>query len=184
MRYVVVRSIVLAGLLLCPMAGVALAETPLPDDSRGQWWTAWSDCDVTPVQSGPMPESIPGVPDDIFWLQGETTNDSEIEMIVWLWTGNRPLPLNGVYASEGMSTKWLWAFSDTMTDISAKVTNEHGTLGEVQFGGQIAGSSTGPINGWPSFAVVPESGCWTFEIIATAHGGEVYEGRVIFPAVP
>ncbi len=184
MRYLVVRSIVLAGLLVCSIAEVASAQTPNPEDSRDQWWTAWSDCDVTPVRSGPVSDSIPGVPDDIYWLQAETTNDSEIEMIVWLWTGNRPLPLNGTYASEGMSTKWLWAFSETMTDIAATVTNEDGVTGEVQFGGQITGSSTGPVNGWPSYAVVPEPGCWTFQITATAHSGEVYEGRVIFPAVP
>lgn len=184
MRFLSVGSAALVFLLVCSVTGGASAQTPRADDSRDQWWTAWSDCDVTPVQFGPMPESIPGTPDDIYWLQAETTNDSEIEMIVWLWTGNRPLPLNGTYASEGMSTKWLWAFSESMTDISATVTNEHGTLGEVQFGGQIMSSSSGPVHGWPSYAVVPEPGCWTFEITATAHSGEVYEGRVIFPAVP
>jgi hypothetical protein len=33
--------------------------------------------------------------------------------------------------------------------------------------------------------MLPEAGCWTFAITATVvDGGEVYEGRVIFPAVP
>lgn len=129
-------------------------------------------------------ENIPGMPDSFSWLQAETTNDSSIDMIVWLWTGDRPLPLDGVYANEGMYTKWLWAFSEPMQDITATVTNELGTEGEVQFGGAITGSSTGPINGWASYAVVPEAGCWTFDITATARDGDVYEGRVVFPAVP
>ena len=139
---------------------------------------------ITPVHNGPAPANIPGMPGEFHWLQAETTNDSDIDLIVWLWTGDRPLPLDGMYVNERMSTKWLWAFSDPMQDISATVTNERGTAGEVQFGGAIQGSSTGPINGWPSYAVVPEAGCWTFDITATAQNGEVYEGRVIFPAVP
>ena len=180
------RRIVLPVVLLVASLNIAgaTAQTPVAEPRGDGWWTAWQSCEVTPVQSGPAPENISGMPDDFLWLQAETTNDSEIDMIVWLWTGNRPLPLNGIYAREGMSTKWLWAFSESMKDISAVVTNEQGTSGEVQFGGQIMGSSTGPINGWPSFAVVPEPGCWTFEITATATTGEVYEGRVVFPAVP
>lgn len=163
--------------------GVVAAQTPVADP-RSEWWTAWSSCAITPVQNGPAPGNIPGMPDSFFWLQAETTNESSIDMIVWLWTGNRPLPLDGIYINEGMSTKWLWAFSEPMSDITATVTNEQGATGEVQFGGAIMGSSTGPINGWPSFAVVPEPGCWTFNISATARDGEIYEGRVIFPAVP
>lgn len=162
---------------------VVSAQTPVAVDERDAWWTAWS-CEVSPVRTEPVPDSVPGVPDGIPWLQGETTNDSDIGMIVWLWTGNRPLPLDGIYAAEGMSTKWLWAFTEPMSEISAEVTSDTGALGEVQFGGQILGSSTGPINGWPSFAVVPEPGCWTFAITATAKTGEIYEGQVIFPAVP
>jgi hypothetical protein len=169
---------------MASISGVVSAQTPEAPPPGGEWWTAWSTCEITPVHQRSPPKTIPGLPDDLYWLEAETTNDSPIDLIVWLWTGNRPLPLDGVYAAEGMSTKWLWAFSDSMTDISATVSNENGTTGEVQFGGQITGSSTGPINGWPSFAVVPEAGCWTFEITATAADGSIYEGRVIFPAVP
>jgi hypothetical protein len=170
--------------LMVSLSGVASAQTPESAPPGGEWWTAWSTCEITPVQHGAPPKNIPGLPDDLYWLKTETTNDSTIDLIVWLWTGNRPLPLDGVYAAEGLSTKWLWAFSDPMTSISATVTNEHGTTGELQFGGQIMGSSTGPVNGWPSFAVLPEAGCWTFEITATAADGSIYEGQVIFPAVP
>ena len=182
-----IRRTVLTLVLLLAAAPFAatVAQTPAPMPTGGEWWTAWSACEITPVRYGPAPKNIPGTPDSFFWLQAETTNASEIDLIVWLWTGNRPLPLNGVYASDGTSTKWLWAFSEPMRDIAAVVTNERGTEGEVQFGGQIMGSSTGPINGWPSYAIVPEPGCWTFAITATAvDDGEVYEGRVIFPAVP
>lgn len=169
--------------LLTPVS-LATAQTPVPPPTEGGWWTAWSTCDITPVQFGPTPENIPGMGEDILWLEGETTNDSNIDMIVWLWTGNRPLPLNGQYASDGSSTKWLWAFSEEMRDLSVTVTNESGTEGEVQLAGKITGSSTGPINGWPSGVILPEPGCWTFEITATAESGEIYEGRLVFPAVP
>lgn len=162
----------------------AAAQTPVAEPSGGEWWTAWSSCDITPVQHGPAPENISGMPESFYWLQAETMNDSSIDMIVWLWTGDRPLPINGIYASDATFTKWLWAFSEPMRDIAATVTNEQGDTGQVQFGGAILGSSTGPINGWPSYAIVPEAGCWTFDITATAIDGDVYEGRVIFPAVP
>lgn len=178
------RTFLLVTLLVASLNVSAAAQTPVAQPSGGEWWTAWSSCEVTPVQHGPAPENIPGMPDSFYWLQAETTNDSSIDLIVWLWTGDRPLPLDGVYARGGMSTKWLWAFSEPMQDITATVTNEHGTAGEMQFGGAIMGSSTGPINGWPSYAVVPEPGCWTFDITATARDGAVYEGRVVFPAVP
>jgi hypothetical protein len=111
--------------------------------------------------------------------QAETTNGSDIDMIVWLWTGNRALPLNGQYAADGTSTKWLWAFSEEMRDISVTVTSETGARGEVQVGD----SSTGPINGWPSGVLLPEPGCWTFDITANALDGDIYEGRLVFPAV-
>ena len=88
---------------------MASAQTPVTMPAGGGWWTAWSSCDITPVQFGSPPENIPGMAEDIFWLEAETTNGSDIDMIVWLWTGNRPLPLNGMYASDGSSTKWLWA---------------------------------------------------------------------------
>jgi hypothetical protein len=179
------RTILLMVLTLASMPfAISAAQTPVPMPPGGEWWTAWSSCDITPVQYGPAPENIPGTPDSIYWLQGETTSESDIDMIVWLWTGNRPLPLDGVYASDGTFTKWLWAFSEPMRDIIATVTNERGTEGEVQFGGEILSSTTGPINGWPSYAIAPEPGCWTFEITATALDGEIYQGRVIFPAVP
>lgn len=71
-----------------------------------------------------------------------------------------------------------------MQGISVTVTSETGTEGDVQFGSAITGSSTGPINGWPSGVLLPEPGCWTFDIIATALDGDVYEGRLVFPAVP
>lgn len=177
-------TLVLVLLISSMTVAGAAAQTPVAPPPGGEWWTAWSSCDITPVQYGPAPENISGMPETFYWLRAETTNDSNIDMIVWLWTGNRPLPLDGVYAREGMSTKWLWAFSEPMQDISATVTNEQGTTGEVQFGGAIMGSSTGPINGWPSFAVVPEAGCWTFDITATARDGETYEGRIVFPSVP
>ena len=160
------------------------AQTPVPMPPGGEWWTAWSSCEITPVQYSPAPENIPGTPDAFFWLQAETTNESNIEMIVWLWTGNRPLPVDGVYASDGTGTKWLWAFSEPMDEITAVVTNERGIEGDVQFGGEILSSTTGPINGWPSGVILPEPGCWTFAITATAENGEVYEGRIVFPAVP
>lgn len=96
----------------------------------------------------------------------------------------RPLPLNGRYATDGSSAKWLWAFSEEMRDITATVTSETGAEGDVQFGGEIFGSSTGPINGWPSGVLLPEPGCWTFDITATTRDGDVYEGRLVFPAVP
>lgn len=178
------RTFLLFALLTTSVNLTAAAQTPVAERSGGEWWTAWSSCEITPVQNGPAPVNIPGVPDSFHWLQAETTNDSSIDMIVWLWTGDRPLPIDGVYVNEGMYTKWLWAFSEPMQDITATVVNEQGTKGEVQFGGAITGSSTGPINGWPSYAVVPEAGCWTFDITATARDGEVYEGRVVFPAVP
>jgi hypothetical protein len=180
------RASLLAGLLACLLTPVSLAgaQTPVAEPSGGGWWTAWSSCDITPVRSGPTPPGIPGMADDILWLAGETTNDSDIEMIVWLWTGNRPLPLNGQYASDGTSTKWLWAFSEEMQDLTVTATNENGTEGEVQIAGEIIDSSTGPINGWPSGVILPEPGCWTFEVTATALDGDVYEGRVVFPAVP
>ena len=178
------RGLVPALVLMMSLSGAAAAQTPVSPTSGGEWWTAWSSCEITPVRHDSPPENIPGVPEGIFWLEAETTNDSPIDLVVWLWTGNRPLPLDGVYAAEGVSIKWLRAFSDPMTSISATVTNEHGTTGELQFGGQIMGSTTGPVNGWPSFAVVPEAGCWTFEISAVAADGSVYEGRVVFPAVP
>jgi hypothetical protein len=184
MTFRVGRGLVPVLWLMVSLSGVASAQTPVSPPPGGEWWTAWSTCEITPVQHGVPPENIPGLPDDLYWLEAETTNDSTIDLIVWLWTGNRPLPLDGVYAAEGLSTKWLWAFSDPMTSISATVTNEHGTTGELQFGGQIMGSSTGPVNGWPSFAVLPEAGCWTFEITATAADGSIHEGQVIFPAVP
>lgn len=185
MGFPVRRTFLLVILLMASMnVTVVAAQTPAAGDPRGEWWTAWSSCAITEVYTGPGPENIPGLPESLHWLRAETTNDSDIDLIVWLWTGDRPLPLDGMYANEGMSTRWLWVFNEPMQDIAAAVTNEHGTAGEVQFGGAIMGSSTGPINGWPSYAVVPEAGCWTFAITATAQDGEVYEGRVVFPAVP
>lgn len=183
MRYPVIRSMALAGLLICSMASVSLAQASDPDDSRSQWWTAWT-CEVTPVRAGPVPETISGVPDDVFWLQATPTSDTTIELIVWLWTGNRPLPVNGIYEQEEMFTKWLWAFSEPMSEIAVDVTSDTGVAGEVQFGGMITGSSTGPVNGWPSYAVVPEPGCYTFTITATAQSGAVFQGEIVFPAVP
>jgi hypothetical protein len=173
-------------MLICLMspASLAAAQTPITTPMGDEWWTAWSTCDITPVQSGPTPENIPGMADNISWLEAEPTNGTDIDMIVWLWTGNRPLPLNGQYAIDGTSTKWLWAFSEAMRDISVTVTSETGAEGEVQFDGAIIGSSTGPINGWPSGVLLPEPGCWTFDITATALDGDIYEGRLIFPAVP
>lgn len=175
--------VVILTCLLSP-ASLSAARTPAATPVGGEWWTAWSTCDITPVQSGPTPENIPGMADNIFWLEAETTNDSDIDMIVWLWTGNRPLPLDGQYAADGMSTKWLWAFSEPMQGISVTVMSETGTEGNVQFGGAITGSSTGPINGWPSGVLLPEPGCWTFDVTATALDGDVYEGRLVFPAAP
>lgn len=182
----VLRIAIVALSLLIGTTGTPLfAQTPAATPTGGEWWTAWSSCDITPVHSGPTPESIPGMPDyPEFWVQAETTNTSDIDMIVWLWPGNRPLPLDGQYASDGTFTKWLWAFSEDMRDIDVTVTNELGTQGEVEFGGAITSSSTGPINGWPSYAIVPEPGCWTFNITATALDGSTYEGRIVFPAVP
>jgi hypothetical protein len=175
---------ILALISLMTQASVTVAQSPVAQSSGGEWWTAWSTCDITPVQSGPTPKNIPGMAEQIFWLQADTTNESDIMMIVWLWTGNRPLPLDGQYAGDGPFTKWLWAFSEEMQEIDVTLTNERGADGEVQFGGAIMGSSTGPINGWPSYVILPEPGCWTFDITATAPDGDVYEGRLIFPAVP
>ena len=169
--------------LLGPAASAAM-QTPAAPTTAGGWWTAWSSCEITPVQFGSPPEHIPGMADDIFWLEAETTNGSDIDMIVWLWTGNRPLPLNGQYASDGSSTKWLWAFSEEMRDIAATVTSDAGDEGEVQFAGEILDSTTGPVNGWPSGVILPEPGCWTFDITAAAEDGDIYEGRIVFPAVP
>ena len=178
----IIRIIALISVMI-PFS-VTVAQTPVAPGTGGEWWTAWSTCDITPVQSGPTPENIPGIATDIFWLRPEATHESDIDMIVWLWTGNRPLPLNGEYTDEGMFTKWLWAFSEDMRNIDVTVTDERGAEGEVQFGGAITGSSTGPINGWPSYVILPEPGCWTFDITATALSGDVYEGRLVFPAVP
>ena len=190
------RSVLRIAILMCVVfpATIASAQTPaaspaddglwagLPESEA--WWTAWSTCEITPVQSGPTPEHIPGIAEHVYWLQAETTNDSDIDMLVWLWTGNRPLPLNGEYVNEGMYTKWLWAFSEDMRDISVTLTSETGAEGNVQFGGAITSSSTGPVNGWPSYVIVPDPGCWTFDITATALDGEVYMGSIVFPAVP
>ncbi len=96
----------------------------------------------------------------------------------------RPLPLKGRYAADGSFAKWLWAFSEEMRDITATVTGETGAEGDGQFGGKIFGSSTGPINGWPSGVLLPEPGCWAFDITAATPDGDVYEGRLVFPAVP
>lgn len=167
-------------LLTVSMTGVASAQTPATDDPREQWWTAWSDCDATPVQSGAAPKGFAGKPDELFWLQAESTNDSGIELVVWLWTGNRPLPLDGVYASEELSAKWLWQFSERVSEISMAVTNETGDHGEVSFGAPL----TAYDYQWPSIVVVPEAGCWTFEIDAVAVDGRAYAGRIVFPAVP
>lgn len=175
--------LVLFTLALAPGA-IAKAQTPVATPAGGEWWTAWSECDITPVRTGPTPENIPGMAESIFWLEPGTTNGSDIDMIVWLWTGDRPLPVGGQYASDGTSTKWLWAFSEDMRDIDVTVTNENGVTGQVQFGGAITESSTGPINGWPSGVILGEPGCWTFEITATALDGDVYEGQIVFPAVP
>lgn len=176
-------SLVLLAMILAPVA-IAQAQTPVATPAGGEWWTAWSACDITPVRTGPTPENIPGIAENIHWLEPETLNGSNIDMIVWLWTGDRPLPVGGQYASDGTYTKWLWAFSEDMRDIDVTVTNQNGVPGDVQFGGAITGSSTGPINGWPSYVILPEPGCWTFEIAATALNGDVYEGQFVFPAVP
>ncbi len=185
MNHRIVWRVMSVVVLVTCLGGAAVsAQTPIAEPSGGEWWTAWSSCQITPVHWGPGPSSISGTPDAFYWLEGESTNDSDIEMIVWLWTGNRPLPLDGQYGSNGPFTKWLWAFSEHMTDITATVTSETGAEGEVSFGGEILDSSTGPINGWPSYAIVHEPGCWTFEITATAANGDIYQGRVIFPAVP
>lgn len=158
------RIVVIAILVVVMLAPFAPShgQTPAVTPGGGEWWTAWSSCDIAPVRTSPPPESIPGIPDGVHWLQPETTNGSAIKAIVWLWTGNRPLPVGGQYASDGTSTKWLWAFSEDMRDIDVTVTNENGTVGEIVFGGAITGSSTGPINGWPSGVILPEPGCWTF----------------------
>src|SRR5690606_37868375 len=78
------RASLLVGLLACLLTPVSLAgaQTPVAEPTGGGWWTAWSSCDITPVRSGPTPPGIPGMADDILWLAGETTNDSDIEMIV------------------------------------------------------------------------------------------------------
>lgn len=71
-------------MLTCLMnpASLVAAQTPAATPVGGEWWTAWSMCDITPVQLGPTPENIPGMADNISWLEVETTNDSDIDMIV------------------------------------------------------------------------------------------------------
>lgn len=159
------------------------AGTPIATPLVSEWWTAWSTCDITPVHTEAPPANgphmLPGMP----WLQAETLNGSETVLYVWLWTGNRPLPVNGEYADEQMNAEWLWEFVPPMEDMTITATNERGTTGTVEHGGSVLSSSTGG-NEWPSTVVLPEPGCWTFDITATTHDGEIYEGRVVFPAVP
>lgn len=159
------------------------AGTPIATPSGGEWWTAWSTCAINPVHTEAPPANgphmLPGMP----WLRAETLNGSNSVLYVWLWTGNRPLPVDGEYSNEHMSAKWLWEFVPPMEQMSITATNERGARGTVEYGGPVLSSSTGG-NEWPSTVVLPEPGCWTFDITATAHDGEIYEGRIVFPAVP
>ena len=86
------RSALTVATLICLLSAAALttAQTPRATPAGSEWWTAWSDCAVTQVQSGPPPANIPGMADDILWLAADSTSDSDIDLIVWLWTGNRP----------------------------------------------------------------------------------------------
>src|SRR5690606_18344279 len=75
------RHVIWMAFLTCLLgaASTTAAQTPATPTTAGGWWTAWSSCDITPVQFGSPPEHIPGMADDIFWLEAETTNGSDID---------------------------------------------------------------------------------------------------------
>jgi len=187
----VLRTTVFILSLIASMAGtnaLASQQTPAATPTEGEeWWTAWSSCDITPVQSAPDQDSRPAPTDPapipfLPWLNAETTNDSEAAVVVSLFSGNRPLPVNGTY-NNGANAKWLWILSDDLDDLHIRATNENGTTIDVDDLGRVLSSSTGG-NEWPSTIDLPEPGCWTFAISATTSDGSAYEGRIVFPAVP
>lgn len=179
-----IRVFLLTAFAMASTASVAAAQSATPGpDARDQWWTAWSDCDITSVHTERAPEGGISRMDGMPWLTTKLTGDVDVTLYVWLWTGNRPLPVGDTYPDGKMHTKWLWEFVPDIRDVSVTPTNERGTKGEVEGLQRVLGSSTGG-NEYPSSVILPEPGCWTFEVSVTTADGQSARGRIVFPAVP
>lgn len=156
--------------------------TPTSCTLSDPWWTAWSTCDITPVQSTPSP--LPGAPSFLPWIPIDM---GSVQANAVLFFGNRPLPIGRKYPDGNQNTKVLWMFDKPVIAFSGVATNldnpEYTNVPFLETGPTYTGIKAQSTE-WPSYVTVPAAGCWRFDLKATTGSGDLLTGTFTYVAVP
>jgi hypothetical protein len=131
-------------------------------------------CDPVPVHAGGEGPEWVRDPDlrEFPWFAADPVT-GDVEIVGIQWYGDRTLTVGGVFASDGMSAKLVWAASEMLRvfEVSA-IPVENPGIDPVAI---LAMPITGPAGGalWTSSLDLPSAGCWTLTITAeTVVGGD------------
>ncbi len=153
----------------------AIADLCLLSDP---WWTSFSNCNVTPIQSVPFGGDT-GLR-DIPWVQAEHVKPRGFSIVGHQFFGNRPLPVAGVFP-HGEQAKVLWTFDQPLAAFTMTATR----LGvdSIEPVPITTGATYGNAAQWPSIIALPAAGCWRADLAATTVDGDSFTGQVTFVVV-